>query len=365
MPRKADLDWTSPPLDWVPVFWNRLMNPAWGRMLGLWIDKTHPALAGFPTESYFDWQWTEHRKRRPGHESRQTAERLQPIVQPIDDWNRNYKLGLIFEAKVGSGKLLVATPDLENALDKRIAARQLRRSLLDYMASAKFDPKVVVSTANFRDVFFDTKIMKKLGASGFRHETNVISSLLDGDPNTFWTSDPRAAVRQPQEITISFRNAVPFSGLVIMPRQNHREHEGDVREYSVQISDDGTSWREIKRGALVSTFDPQRIDFGQTVTAKFVKFVSLSGFGTDKVTALAEIAIIYTGPKLPADEDDTEYKRSISASPDIDEGVKPDDRNRQNHSQNRLRKRAAQRRERKMEERDPQRWSSTTHYRTW
>ncbi len=59
MPRKADLDWTSPPLDTVPVFWNRLMNPAWGRMLGLWIDKNSPALAAFPTENFNDWQWTE------------------------------------------------------------------------------------------------------------------------------------------------------------------------------------------------------------------------------------------------------------------------------------------------------------------
>src|SRR6266850_969012 len=37
VPRNSDLDWRSPPLDTVPIFWNRLMNPAWGRMLGLWI----------------------------------------------------------------------------------------------------------------------------------------------------------------------------------------------------------------------------------------------------------------------------------------------------------------------------------------
>ena len=44
MPRKADLDWTSPPLDWVPVFWNRLMNPAWARMLG--NDAGNPKQSG-------------------------------------------------------------------------------------------------------------------------------------------------------------------------------------------------------------------------------------------------------------------------------------------------------------------------------
>jgi len=44
LPRKADLDWTSPPLADVPVFWNRLMNPA---------------LAGFPTFDHMDWQWSD------------------------------------------------------------------------------------------------------------------------------------------------------------------------------------------------------------------------------------------------------------------------------------------------------------------
>jgi hypothetical protein len=110
----------------------------------------------------------------------------------------------------------------------------------------------------------------------------------------------------------------------MMPRQNGREHEGDIREYSIQISDDGTNWRELKRGQLVSTFDPQR--FGENVSAKFIKFTSLSGFGADKQTALADVAVIYTGPKLPDSEEELEYKRSKAASPDIDEGVAPEDK---------------------------------------
>ncbi|HQZ95661.1 MAG TPA: discoidin domain-containing protein [Pyrinomonadaceae bacterium] len=331
MPRKADLDWTSPPLDWVPVFWNRLMNPAWGRMLGLWIDKAHPALAGFPTESYFDWQWSGIVNGSRAMNLDKLPKELQPIVQPIDDWNRNYKLGLVFEAKVGSGKLLVATPDLENSLSQRIAARQLRRSLLDYMATAKFDPKVAVTAANFREVFFDTRIMKRLAAStaDVASGPNPASSVIDGDPNTFWLAgDPRGAARQDQSLQIRFLRPIQFSGLVVMPRQNGREHEGDVREYLIQISDDGTNWRDVKRDSLVSTFNPQRIDLGQNVTAKFIKFTSLSGFGSDKISAIAELAVIYTGPKLPDDNIDTQYTRLRSASPDIDEG---------NPSQNRLR----------------------------
>ncbi|MEQ1641953.1 MAG: discoidin domain-containing protein [Pyrinomonadaceae bacterium] len=323
MPRKADLDWTSPPLDWIPAFWNRLMNPNWTRMLGLWIDRTHPALADFPTESYYDWQWSGLVNGRRAINLDKLPNGLQPIVQPIDDWNRNYKLGLVFEAKVGNGKLLVATPDLENYLSQRLVARQLRRSLLDYMESSRFEPRTSITPANFREVFFDTKVMKKLGASGVGR-TQILNpdAALDGDPNTFWSVGTiRDQTRLDANLTISFRKQAILTGLVIMPRQNHREHEGDIREYAIDVSDDGLTWREIKRGTLLSTFDPHKIEFGQTITTKFLRFRSLSGFGTDKVSALAELAVIYTGAPLPPDLSDTEYTRSISASPDIDEGV--------------------------------------------
>jgi len=33
---------------------------------------------------------------------------LEPIVWAIDDWNRNYKLGVIFECSVGDGRLLMS-----------------------------------------------------------------------------------------------------------------------------------------------------------------------------------------------------------------------------------------------------------------
>jgi len=46
------------------------------------------------------------------------------------------------------------------------------------------------------------------------------------------------------------------------------------------------------RSDLLSTFAPQQIDLLSTVTARYLKFIALSGFGTDKTTALAELAVI-------------------------------------------------------------------------
>jgi len=150
-----------------------------------------------------------------------------------------------------------------------------------------------------RSLLFDTRIMSKLGAKAEIGGAPA-SSAIDGDPTTFvLVGDQRAPAREPAELTITFRAPVAMSGVVLMPRQNHREHEGDIREFAIQASDDGKVWSDIARGELLSTFAPQRVEFSRVNTARYLKLISLSGFGTDKTTALAEIAVIYAGPKLP------------------------------------------------------------------
>ena len=59
----------------------------------------------------------------------------------IDDFHRNHKLGAVIEAAVGKGKLLAVSFDLVTSLDRRPVARQLLRSLLDYAAGDRFQPK--------------------------------------------------------------------------------------------------------------------------------------------------------------------------------------------------------------------------------
>src|SRR5688572_2419762 len=110
-----------------------------------------------------------------------------------------------------------------------------------------------------------------------------------------------------------------MSGVVLMPRQNHRQHEGDIRGYSLQVSDDGSDWRDVARGDLVSTFAPQQIYFPRSVTARYLKLISLSGFGDDKTTSLAELAVIQAGSKAKRSSGTMEYQRNRSATPDIDD----------------------------------------------
>ena len=80
-------------------------------------------------------------------------EEYQPIYQPIDTWHVSRKLGMIVEANVLKGKLLMTTFDINNNLNKRIVARQLRKSILEYMSSNEFKPEITLDIKVIRDLF--------------------------------------------------------------------------------------------------------------------------------------------------------------------------------------------------------------------
>lgn len=146
-PDLQGLNKADPAISATPIFWNRLMNPNGPWMLGLWCDPKHPALAGFPTESNCDWQWTGLFPGLHAVNIETLPRDLQPIVQPIDDWNRSTRFALIYECRVGPGRLLVSAFDVDAA---HPGAKSLRRSLLDYMASDRFHPLVEVPVTDLR-----------------------------------------------------------------------------------------------------------------------------------------------------------------------------------------------------------------------
>jgi hypothetical protein len=67
-----------------------------------------------------------------------------PLIQPIDTWFMNRKLGVLAEMKIKSGKLMICSADLNSNIDKRLVAKQLRYSVTRYMLSDKFNPTTEV-----------------------------------------------------------------------------------------------------------------------------------------------------------------------------------------------------------------------------
>ncbi len=135
------------------IFW----NTAWtGRQppttLGILCDPKHPLFAGFPTDFHSNWQWWYLIHRASPMILDELPPNLRPSVQVIDDWVTNRRLGLAFEAKVGKGRLLVCSIDVEHNLDTDPVVRQFRASLLHYMAGDRFKPAVEVSTAQIANL---------------------------------------------------------------------------------------------------------------------------------------------------------------------------------------------------------------------
>lgn len=127
------------PGKFVPVFWSPVHFPKQAGTMGLLCDPSHPALTLFPNDGHSDWQWWDLcvNSRTMVVDSLQGGA---PIVEVVDNFTNNRRLAMIYEGRVDKGRLIIATCDLTNDLDRRIVARQLRRSLLSYMQSEKFDP---------------------------------------------------------------------------------------------------------------------------------------------------------------------------------------------------------------------------------
>jgi hypothetical protein len=135
----------------ISEFWNWLVfkagaekqkRPVSAGTLGILTDPHHPMFRHFPTEYHSNWQWWSITKNARPLILDKTDSTFRPIVQVIDNIDRNHKLGMIFECRVGKGKLLVSMANLPALTDKP-EARQLYYSILQYMASDEFNPKQV------------------------------------------------------------------------------------------------------------------------------------------------------------------------------------------------------------------------------
>ena len=119
--------------------------------LGLLMDPSHPLFREFPTQEHSSWQWFPVVKA--SHPMiLDELEDYRPIVQVIDNVERNHRLGLVFEFQVGKGRLLVCCANLD-LVTEWPEGRQFYRALLDYMRSPAFAPTTTVDPATIRSLF--------------------------------------------------------------------------------------------------------------------------------------------------------------------------------------------------------------------
>jgi len=134
------------------IFW----NTSWTKeqkphTLGILCDPKNPALANFPTEYHSNWQWWDAMTNSNAI-ILDDLPKLTPIVRVIDDWFKNRRLALVFEAKVGKGKLIVSGIDLHTNLETRLEAKQLLYSLKKYMTTEDFNPNVAIDIKKIKQL---------------------------------------------------------------------------------------------------------------------------------------------------------------------------------------------------------------------
>ncbi len=116
-------------------FWSVGTFPSQSGFMGVCVDETHPAFAQFPTSFHSDWQWWQ----LTSHRAMILPDGMQSIVTGLDSYARLRNLSLLFEVKVGAGRLLVSSMNL--TADRHLPeVGAMLASLCAYAASDAFDP---------------------------------------------------------------------------------------------------------------------------------------------------------------------------------------------------------------------------------
>ncbi len=276
------------------IFWNTVWtNWQPPHTLGILCDPKHPALAQFPTEYHSNWQWWELIHNAAPFIL--TAHRnLQPIVQVVDDWVTARKLSLVFEARVGKGKLLACSCGIASDLDNRPVARQMRHSLLTYMAGPQFDPKYVMTPEQLAELWKQPSAMQKLGATvtaDNSHPDHAAELAIDENPSTIWHTNWRPMAQPPHYLILDLKKSVRVSGLTYLPRQDLTN--GRIARYEIYVSPDGENWgKPVAEGTWPNDAMLKTVRFDQPHEARFVKLVALSEVKGQPFASVAEVGVI-------------------------------------------------------------------------
>lgn len=114
--------------------------------MGLLIRSEHPALSEFPTHTYSTPQWWDIVMNSASTILDDT--KIEPVVQTIDNFERNHRLGLIYEIQIAGAKapiILCTSPLPDLIADGHAEASCLLQSLCNYAAHITEHPHDVIT----------------------------------------------------------------------------------------------------------------------------------------------------------------------------------------------------------------------------
>lgn len=283
-----------PKLSFEPVYWNLfLFSHNKGRVtLGTLIDQAHPLFNNFPTQDHTTWNWESILNASYGLVM-QDLPAGGTIVQPVDDWNENRRLGFIMEYKVGNGKMLVCMADLIKQQHTDPAAKQLLNSMLGYMNRAAFNPQTEMNLADLADALSyssNTSMLLNLGASlkAVHHQwSNTHSQAIDGDSGTYWNGKFDGS----GYITIDLGKPTKLQG-VSLTDTNLKEFTismgNDLKSLTPVLLNNDSDVMELKEENIKTT---QKIGFKGESTGRYLRIDIKSIYG--QTVKFGEMDVIF------------------------------------------------------------------------
>lgn len=272
-PYLSDMDFECPSLSIKNVFWNAQMGPRFERNLGICVDTACPLMKYFPTDKSGGWEWENILDRARGFNF---PAKYKAIVRPIDDWNRNFPLSLIFEGKIGNGSLLFVSADISGSFEERPAAYTLRKAIERYTASADFNPGQMIDPSDIRrhlrPLYKGSDIISDVTVNGGRPDKSI--NITDINPNFPFVIHPESL---PLSFEIKLRKKVFVNSVYVLPIQNDRDFPGVIKEYVVSAEG------KTVAGTFLNSFETQKTPEIGVLTDKIllsVKSVYSTGMAT-------------------------------------------------------------------------------------
>lgn len=156
------------------------------------------------------------------------------------------------EYTIGKGKLIICGMDIENDMSSRPVAAQLRGSLIDYMSSESFAPKVSMELNELRQVLEKNKQPAITGTVSCTSDHELASGKLalsdsmnygndakygnDGVDETYWQAEDDTPGHWWQVDLLQERSIIG---------SKVKFHEEGNFLYVIQVSSDATEWRVV------------------------------------------------------------------------------------------------------------------------
>ena len=150
-------------------------------------------------------------------------------------------------------------------------------------------PQISV-TATFSQI--ESVPLKVIYASSQEVGEGDASYLVDGDSGTMWhTMYSVTVAKYPHWVDFDAGETKMIRGFVYLPRQDGGVN-GIIKDYKLQVSQDGKSWDDVVKGTFVQGPQAKRVMLDNPVEARYIRFLGLNSQNGSDFAGGAEFTVI-------------------------------------------------------------------------